>query len=511
MRELVELTRVVNKNKIKRIDLLDPRSNQQTRAAQLYNLLSNGVVASEEEAFSHFEAYEMSKSAFSNLKASLRSKLLNTLFFIDTSQPSYNNRQSAYYHLQKSMAAASILMAKQATRTAVTELKKICKQALQYEFTDLILFSARQLSLHYAIKEGALQKFSTYQQLVDVYSQVSHAEAIAEAAYCDLIVQYVNRKQNKTTLYDLALEKLDKLNAHDRTTDSYGFRLYYYLIELFKFTCINDYAGALPTTVDMISYFRSKDYDAFTPIQIALHHQMIGYLQVGNDDASLQALLEGQSMLEVGSFNWFKNCEYQFLLAMHTGKYTKALESYVLVVNHVKFKNLPTNVREVWTIYHAYVQFLLVVGKAECPEGEEKHFTTFRINRFINELPLYSKDKSGMNTAIIIAQILFYLQKQKFDQVIDRIEAIEKYCSRYLVKSDLVRVYYFIKLLMILPKAGFNRKRATRYAERHYEKLQAYSLEKVRSFHKLEIIPFEKLWDITLEMLFDKAKEFRTK
>jgi tetratricopeptide (TPR) repeat protein len=207
-----------------------------------------------------------------------------------------------------------------------------------------------------------------------------------------------------------------------------------------------------------------------------------------------------QQLLEAGSFNWFKNLEYLFLLAMHTGKYQNAYEIFHEAIGHKSFDFLPENITEIWNLYRAYLHLLIDLEKVQA-EPMDKQFTSFRINRFLNNMPLYSKDKRGMNIAILIVQILFYIQKGKYDTAIDRMEAIEKYCSRYLFKADTMRSYFFIKLLLVIPQASFHRKAVMRYATTHLKKLTAISSEVSHQYHKIEIIPYETLWELTLSSL----------
>ncbi|MEM9527809.1 MAG: hypothetical protein AAGA31_14435, partial [Bacteroidota bacterium] len=127
--------------------------------------------------------------------------------------------------------------------------------------------------------------------------------------------------------------------------------------------------------------------------------------------------------------------------------------------------------------------------------------TTFRINRFLNSTPIYSKDKRGMNVAILSLQIIFYIQKKQYDVAIERIDAIEKYCSRYLYQEDTIRAYYFIRLLLTIPKASFNPSLVMHYAKKRLKALKEVDTFAGNPFHKTEILPYEKLWEITLLLL----------
>src|SRR5690606_26274487 len=123
-----------------------------------------------------------------------------------------------------------------------------------------------------------------------------------------------------------------------------------------------------------------------------------------------------------GHSNWYFVLELHLMLAFHTNKFQKAYEVLRTALQHPGYKKLPESVREQWAIYKAYVQYFISIGKIN-NQGKEQ-VQSFRIGKFLNEVPTFSKDKRGVNISIIIIQILFLLYKREFGQVIDRVEAL---------------------------------------------------------------------------------------
>ena len=138
---------------------------------------------------------------------------------------------------------------------------------------------------------------------------------------------------------------------------------------------------------------------------------------------------------------------------------------------------------------------LINAGKVEKSE-DDNHFTKFRLGRFLNEMPIFSKDKRGMNIAILSIQILFLIQQKKYGKAIDKFEAIEKYCYRYLHQEETIRSYYFITMLMTIPDSQFHRMGVTRKGKKYLDKLLSVPLEVSSQSHKIEIIPYEDLWQL---------------
>jgi len=86
-------------------------------------------------------------------------------------------------------------------------------------------------------------------------------------------------------------------------------------------------------------------------------------------------------------------------------------------------------------------------------------------------------------------------------QSIDRIEAIKKYCSRYLRQDDNFRSNCIIKLLLQIPEGSFHRQAVLRRAGKYLEQLQSVPLEIAYQTHEIEIIPYEDLWEMTIDSL----------
>ena len=99
-----------------------------------------------------------------------------------------------------------------------------------------------------------------------------------------------------------------------------------------------------------------------------------------------------------------------------------------------------------------------------------------------------------MNIPILIIQILFLIAQKRHDAVISRMEAIERYCSRYLKQDENYRCNVFIRLLLQIPKAHFHPQTVLPRAERYLKLLEQYPLQMSPQGYEVEVIPFEELW-----------------
>ncbi|MEZ4947881.1 MAG: hypothetical protein R2784_00525 [Saprospiraceae bacterium] len=191
-----------------------------------------------------------------------------------------------------------------------------------------------------------------------------------------------------------------------------------------------------------------------------------------------------------------------FVLRIHTGEYNKAYDIYQSVISSEDFKFKSKAHQESWRIYGAYVYFLIQLGKIDLlKSGEKPVLKDFKIGKFLNETPTFSKDKRGGNISIIIIQVLLFLQRKEFSKYIDRTDALIRYSSRYLKKDENYRSNCFINMLATIPNGNFHRVAVERHAKKYHNKLLLMPRPQSPQSPDLEFFPYEKLWEFALELL----------
>ena len=170
-------------------------------------------------------------------------------------------------------------------------------------------------------------------------------------------------------------------------------------------------------------------------MQIFYYNLITCYLQLREFEKGRVIIERCQTLVEPGSFNWFKLQELFFLLAMHTAHYEAAAQVLEQVMDDPRFENQSFQITEVWKIYQAYVHFLIKVGKlplSASPSSQRN--SKFKLGKFLNETPVFSKDKRGMNIPILIVQILYALPVSHPPKIPHRS------CNRYWILSPQIAI-----------------------------------------------------------------------
>lgn len=501
MHELRELVSIVTKQKLRAASLLTVKALQPgPLSMRLYDLVAEGKVDNDDQAMAILYPGESRNVSYLRIKKSLRDYLVQMLLVIDLNLPNYSPRQKAYFESYKKWGAIKLLLGKNAHLSILELADEVLRTALRFDFIDLALDMVRTMRLYYGSIEGNLKKYEQYGKQVHHLEDVFRFENLAEELYTDLVIRFINDKSTKREVPQVARKYFNQLEGALNKYDSYRLHFTSRLIEIIIYTSVNDYKSTTEICDKAIRFFDAKDYVAKVPLQAFLYQEMVCYVQLRDFERGRKAADRGLKLLEQGSFNWFKYQELLLLLSFHAHQHQEAYQIYKDTVKHRRFNGLPDGIKQTWKIFEAYLFYLVQVGRIR-PDNPETVLSRIRIMRFLNDVPIFSKDRRGMNIPILIFQILYLILTKEHDKVLDRIAAIKKYSSRYLKKDDNYRSNCFIKMLLAMADAGFHKTAVIRHAEASVKMLKKVPLDFASQSHDIELIPYEDLWQMALDSL----------
>lgn len=499
MKKLIELVDIVTKNKVKSIEIIGNGMDSDTKLMQFYQGIHSGKLKSDQEAFEFLYPDMDNRNAYYKLKHVLNERLRNTLFFIDIKQNKFSDIKKAYLECQKLIGHFNLLLTKGARTNALYIGGKALKIAEKYEFTQEIIHLARNLASNYASIYGDRKKYLELSSKVFVRQEVFLAETRAEMYYTDLLSFYVNDKSTKTHIYQQANDYLKKLRPFHGKVQTSSFLFSYNMLRTIKYMSINDYKAAYQVTQEALEGIRNHRFFNTRAFGHLSFQYIACCIQLKKHREGVTIIRELQEMISPGTFNWYKVQELHFTLSLHTKNYAEAFEIYKRVKQQANFRHMAANTRETWEIYGVWVYLLKASGKICSANGTTNN--GFRIQKFLNEVPTFARDKRGLNVPILISHIFLLLQKKKYGIILDRLGAIEKYKGRYLDEQHNLRSNVFIEMLLQVPKYHFRRKRVVQNTQRLYRRLHSVGLEVANQSHDLEIIPYEDAWEILLDLL----------
>lgn len=502
MRILKELTEVIKDINLSSKDFLTADNKKKSKLYQFYEKIVAGDFQTDDAAAQFLYGDTSSNSRYKNLKYNLRNVLINTLFFYKPRGKS-DNYLSATIYCSKNINAGRILLSLSARNTSIDLYQKALKKALEVEHAEFIVTASKQLRQIISISRGDEEKFNYYNDLNKKYKAILDAEDLAEEYYSLLVLPYTKSKEKREDTHVLAKKYHDQLSPLLDKYDSPRLHMLGRLIEITSYLATNNFYKVIKLCKEGRDFFDSKPYIYNIPIRIFSHQELVSCIQLKNYEQGREAIQVSLNSTKKGIHSWYIHQELHLMLALHSKEYDEAYHILNSVIKSKNFSRIKFN-KERWEIHKIYIDFLIYIKRITVVEQQK-----FRLGKFLNSVPIYSKDKRGLNIPILIAQLLFMIVKKDYDQAIDRFEAIKKYCSRYVSKENNLRSNCFINMLLQIPNSSFHKSGVIRKAQKYYDVLLATPLDVAGQAEEIEIIPYEDLWEFILESLETKRYDRR--
>ena len=269
-----------------------------------------------------------------------------------------------------------------------------------------------------------------------------------------------------------------------------------YSLEITGFMYIGDYLDAIESSKRGELVLANCKGVSSSVMNFLLLAKLESILKAEDFELGRSEIMLAQEKLPENSMNGIKVIEYAIRLGLWMQKFDYAYLCLANFNRRLVKRLLTTEHQEYWMIWEAYINFLVVAGRIK-PQDDWPKLPRFKFAKFFNNVPAFSRNKTGMNIPILILQTIYFIIIGKYGTVVDRTEALERYCSRYLKDDENLRHNCFFKLILITVQANFHKGATERKAATVYSRMVN---ARERSID-IEIIPYEALWEIVLENL----------
>ncbi|MEM8524613.1 MAG: hypothetical protein AAGG68_08210 [Bacteroidota bacterium] len=502
MKNLIEISKIVTKKKIRKIEIFDDYylQNKSSKFNEFYNALIQGKFKNDRDAASFLYESTPKDDKYRQLKSRFRKRLLNTLFFLDVNRPAASNYDRAYYSCNKDWTLVKILLANDAYHTADSLARQILTTALKFKFADVIVNCSRILR-SYAAVDSDDKNFEMYDQHIKQYTNILDAEIRSEELYQRVILNYYKPPSKRTNLAERIDTYCEALDGLTELYDSPIIEYNKYLVWAFRHEMLKEFGKMLNVCKDAETYVKDNPiYYQSDKISTIYLKKASAYLHL-QDEQGLRVTPSQHTAFPKGSDEWYAFQEYRFLLAMHIQAYQKASEIHQEATHYNGFKKVESEIQKKWYIFELYLTY------ADSFLSEKEHDETHRsrnnskLSKFLNEGALYPKSQRIFMVHHMIVQILFLLEEKRLSQARSLILQLKGHINRQLRKEEYYRTIQFIRLLQQLQKADFQEVRLSN-VEKYYARLA----EEEPFFYRgllleIEIIPYNQLWEIILERL----------
>jgi hypothetical protein len=494
MDTLKELVKIVNRKRLSKIDVFDKTFLNQDNANLYYKLyegLESGKIKDDESAAQYIYDSHDKDAKFRKLKSRFKTKILKSILLFDVDDVFNNEQVKAYYECITQSQIIEIIVKLTGTSKLVYELiKDNYPKALKYNFYDVLKNYSYLLITYYALK-GDKKAFKEEELRYLKYIDLVHKEQLAKYLYSKGIVEIVSATTVNNDLLSIVKENVDKLFEIKNEINNPEVNFFYYYISLLY----NEYNNDVEQILKLCDETEKLMQDNFQIASnnrktIVLIYRVRAFLQLKLFNEGINLLNSDTSFFPSENvYNWYILKEFEFKLYLQSINLTEAYKVYQQVIDNKSFKRQVVQLTEKWKIFHAY----LVFYDSFLNKGDYK----FSLPKFLNDVPVNSKDKSGYNFAIRVIEILFNAARKDYNLIFSKMDALRVYRTRYLNDNTYKRNHLFLSILLKAEKSGFSNKEM---ANANWPEIAELRKQNSHIIADWEIIPYEALWDIFVEL-----------
>jgi hypothetical protein len=434
------------------------------------------------------------KPISSSLKARLIERTNNAIIqglLWDTPHANLYGKEfkNSYRHL----AAFKILRALALKNDAITLGEWALKKSIKFQITEVTLLLSIELRQHYAFIEGE-NNYEYYKCIAAEAKKDFLNEQIAEEYYCELVSQFAKNQGVITPqIIDSASKFITHLSNLKDETNTYRFYFWYFYIVVFHKQLINDHISIIENCDKALDYFNNQSFPTPYSTKFSFLFKSIpSHILLSSFETVQESIQKAKSIIpEKGTRNELICYKYMVIGGFHHGQYDYALEG---LAKATSYKKKP----EEWEIFEAYCHILHISGKIEYAKSK-------RIGKLMNEVPELTRDKRGLYVNLLFIQTIHWLLKQDYGKIIDRLDAMKVYQSKYLNRSPFnqTRLRCFFLMLRKIAQCAFQKEESIKQTAKLLEELKASPLQENWGNVDIEIFPLETLWEIVVEHLID--------
>lgn len=505
--DIYQLSKLVSKQKVNALGLFkDNKIDSVTKYLFLYENIVDGRIKNDEDAKRALNYSENSK-AFGKFKERYTRKILDYTLLSGT-----NNQITAYlydehFKLLKLYTAARYVKFQYQNDNAIKIFKYVFNQAKKMEFFDLLLFAGFELRQYYAFINPNRKKYLEYDREMDKIKYDLNKMLDLSKFYDQISHESLSSKEENAIEYNKSiLEKSNKFLHDIESNDSFFYKNKAHQIAAYTLTLNNKLEESISISKKSVKLYEENSYQPKNNLYVAYKDIMSTYLKLKDLDNANIYLHKILAMFTQKHYNYFRLKSLEYTIYANSKDYASLIQTTVDVLSSKKLLELKT-VHEEWKLREAFANILIETDQISTEEIIGSKYKEFKLNKFLNEVTTFTKDKRGTNISILVVELIHFLIRKQYDKLLDRLDALNVYTFRYLRKDETLRSNCFIKMLLKLPEAEYHPLRTQRYVAKYEKKLRETPFEVSMKAVNVEIIPYEHLWEIIIGILDENIKK----
>jgi len=507
MESLAELARFIREHKGGRLSVVSDATRPEKLTDKLYQALADGSVTTDDEALAKFYPGNKSRKSLYKLKSTLRRRLMNTLLILDYSKTKISDHHKQYLECFSLLYFSTVLNGQTAQQTRTKFNERAKNIAAKNHLSTFSIEAGIAIHWDNSMTGNVSLAERSHQELINL-SNLRHREVLLRSTW--LLVGALSLKQSSQR--DIVVPHIDSCfsiidNLPPCPIVSFHSVSLEGMLRMARAMVVRDYEKAYHIGISTLDQVDAIDVIGKKNGKIAIALNLICCLIALRKSEEgfkyIDKFEENNLIAKQNGWNWYKFKQLHILLAIRGAEYVLAYNIYKELVDRPAFKKQRSLIKEGFALYGAY--FHIIQSGGRLPKIDKP----FRTQKFINEVPTFSKDKRGHNVPVLVAQFMISLLAQDFDRVIDRYEALNKYAERHLDKDKNYRANLFFRIIRAAVRANFVY--APFYAEAlpYRARLDEIPPDVLDPTYDQEIVTYETLFNIICENLPESPHDYQ--
>jgi len=449
---------------------------------------------SDEEAAEFLYKSNPADKKYQMLKSRTKTRLLQLVFSMDLSKRLKSNFAKALHSCHKNLFAIRQLILLGHRNLVAESLLENYSLAKRFHLTDLQLTATRLLRDHAAFS-GNVKMINSYNDEIDSLKKRLDDELESEKCFQKMrgfLRASVNISDESLNDAAWCFKRVKQLFRENKLSSN-SIAINYFRIAIYYYHFLGNSNKVLETCAEFENYLiknpKFADLGLLTEVEI---QRLDTSLYLKNYELGKKSASNCLKVFKKNITNWIVVQELYFMLCLHTENYLSAVQVLEEVKANKYFSEYPEDRKERWKIFEAFLSYILPA---------DSRLRKFNVHKFVNEVPVFSKDKIGFNLSIIIAQVLLLVKEGDFDRVMDKSESLRSYARRHIDKIKNPRSFYFVKMLLTMIRCDFDSSKTIEATEKFVQLLYASKEGNRQNIETMEIIPYNILWNDLMEKL----------
>ncbi|WP_420458014.1 hypothetical protein [Neolewinella sp.] len=502
MEDIRELLVIASPKKVTKLLKITQTKGKPSMIGALHRLVKqNNLTEGQIVAQLYGPKHTPSHPAYRALKNRFRDLLTTAVMDEDVYSSNYRDYDNAQINGFRQLNLINLLLLRRAWHSARYLSHTTLRRVKDFEILPINHRLASILASLYLGVGFDEKRFAKYQAMADYYAEAERVLNLVSSRYREMRrMMYAHKLLPKEIGTKVAEYVADCEHLVKKYPHVSALQAMFFIMKVHGLTLVGNYVGAIETANQAEQVLLKCKGAGKQSLSLMALTRVECSIKLRDFSQGIVQVKRAEKMVPSDSINHIKLSEYAITLGLQTGNFDYAYEQFARVDRAVLNHLLTQQHVEYWLILEAYINLLVLAGRID-PSKRKGKLPDFKIYKFVNNVPSYSKNKQGMNIQILIFQVIYFITQKQYGKIIDRTDALARYGTRYLMNNENLRNNCFFKLLLTAEKCHFHRAATVRESSKIYKKMTSPQAKKLGRANSTEIIQYESLWEIVLENL----------